>query len=258
MMSDLYPVHILIVDDDKSVGKMLKNVIIKGTEFDCSFAESASEALKVLEERIVDVVVTDIKMTDMTGLELSRIIKDKYDSDVIVMTGYYEDFTYEEAIENGANDFMEKPVRPTELIIRLKRALRERAVLHKYKNVETKLSNTLQQLQEATDMLVQYEKQVTIARFSAGVAHEILNPTAIISSRLQMMEENNNLSESLKESLKICRAQVQRIVKIGRDLHQTAHSIPPKSILADVRLIIRKALSMMDANIKSEGVHYTL
>jgi PAS domain S-box-containing protein/putative nucleotidyltransferase with HDIG domain len=124
-------VQILIVDDDKPFGQMLENVIRKLTGFVCSFVESAREALEVLEERVVDVVITDIKMPDMSGIELTRIIKEKYASDVIVITGYYEDFTYEEAIENGANDFIEKPVRPTELILRLKRVLRERAILYK-------------------------------------------------------------------------------------------------------------------------------
>ena len=92
--NELYHAHILIVDDDNSFGQMLKNVVIRCTGFDCSFVESAREALNVLEENVVDVVITDIKMPDVSGLELTRIIKEKYDSDVIVITGYNKDFTY--------------------------------------------------------------------------------------------------------------------------------------------------------------------
>ena len=258
MNHDLYPAHILIVDDDKSFRQMLEKVITGCTRFACSFAEGAGEALRVLEERAVDVVITDIKMPDMSGLELTRIIKEKYDSDVIVITGYYEDFTYEEAIENGANDFIEKPVRPTELIIRLKRVLRERVVLNKYKNAETKLLDTVHQLQEATDLLVQYEKQATIARFSAGVAHEILNPTAIISSRLQMMEANENLTKTVKESLTVCREQIQRIVKISRDLHQAAHQSTAKRKSVDIGILIQEALFVIGVRLKSANVQYLL
>ncbi|MDO8721608.1 MAG: response regulator [Syntrophales bacterium] len=258
MNNDLYPVHILIVDDDKPFGQMLEKVITGSTGFACSFAEGAGEALRVMEERVVDVVITDIKMPDMSGLELTRIIKEKYDSDVIIITGYNEDFTYEEAITNGANDFIEKPVRPTELIIRLKRVLRERVVLNKYKNAETKLLDTVHQLQEATDLLVQYEKQAVIARFAAGVAHEILNPTTIISSRLQMMESNNSLSETLKESLKICRDQIQRIVKISRNLHQAAHPSPAERRLVDIGVSIQEALFVMYPPLKSANAQYFL
>jgi PAS domain S-box-containing protein len=132
-------VRILIVDDDRAFGKMIESVIRKLTGFDCSFVESAKEALKFMEEKAVDVVISDIKMPDMTGIELMEIIKWKYDSDVIMITGYHEDFTYEDAVNKGANDFIGKPVRPTELILRLKRVLRERAVSYKRKQAEDAL-----------------------------------------------------------------------------------------------------------------------
>jgi putative two-component system response regulator len=153
--SELYPAHILIVDDDRSLGEMLRNVISKCTGFDFFYCESAREALQALEERAFDVVITDIKMPDMNGLELTRIIKEKYDSGVIVITGYYEDFTYEQAIENGANDFIEKPVRPTELIIRLKRILRERAISYKRQQAEKGREDSFQSLRKALGATVQ-------------------------------------------------------------------------------------------------------
>jgi putative two-component system response regulator len=153
--SEIYPAHVLIVDDDKSLGEMLMNFISKCTGFDCIYCDSAGEALRVLEEKVFDVVITDIKMPDMSGLELTRIIKEKYDSGVIVVTGYYEDFTYEQAIENGANDFIEKPVRPTELIIRLKRILRERVILNKRQQAEEDREDSLQRLRKALGATVQ-------------------------------------------------------------------------------------------------------
>lgn len=159
--NELSPVRILIVDDDKSFGQMLENAIIRCAGFDCSFAEGAQEALTVLEERVFDVVITDINMPDMNGLELTRIIKEKYDSDVIIITGYYEDFTYEEAIENGANDFIEKPVRPTELIIRLKRVLRERAISYKRKQAEAALLKSETRYHEIFDRAIEGIFQAT-------------------------------------------------------------------------------------------------
>jgi PAS domain S-box-containing protein len=159
--NELSHAHILIVDDDHSFGQMLKNVVIRCTGFDCSFAESAREALNVLKENVVDVVITDIKMPDVNGLELTRIIKEKYDSDVIVITGYNEDFTYEEAIEKGANDFIEKPVRPTELIIRLKRVLRERAIIRKRKQAENALMKSETQYRDIFDRAMEGLYQTT-------------------------------------------------------------------------------------------------
>ena len=87
--------HILIVDDDEQFGRMLESVITKIAGFSCSFVPDARKALEVLDSSIIDVVITDIKMPDINGLELTRIVKAKYNSDVIVLTGYHEDFTYE-------------------------------------------------------------------------------------------------------------------------------------------------------------------
>ena len=89
-------------------------------------AASAEEALALLEERQVDVVITDIMLPGMDGLELTDIIKKDYNIDVIVLTGYSGDYSYEEAISKGASDLVFKPVRFEELILRLKRVL-ERA-----------------------------------------------------------------------------------------------------------------------------------
>jgi len=62
----------------------------------------------------------------MDGLELTDRIKKDYDIDVIVMTGYSGDYSYEEAISKGASDFVFKPVRFEELLLRLRRVLKER------------------------------------------------------------------------------------------------------------------------------------
>jgi two-component system cell cycle response regulator len=74
----------------------------------------------------IDVVITDIMLPGMDGLELTDRIKKNHDIDVIVMTGYSGDYSYEEAISKGASDFVFKPVRFEELLLRLRRVLKER------------------------------------------------------------------------------------------------------------------------------------
>jgi len=74
-------------------------------------------------------------------------------------------------------------------------------------------------------MLIQFEKHAAIGRLAAGVAHEILNPASIISSRLQFLEEEN-LSEPARENMRVSREQLQRIVKISNDLLQSSAKKP--------------------------------
>ena len=117
--------HILIVDDDNDVRNLIDG-FIKVAGYKTSMASSAQEAIKLLKTNIIDIVIIDIIMPGMSGLELTDLIKKDYDADVIVMTGYSNDYSYEEAIDKGASDFICKPIRFEELLLRLKRVLKER------------------------------------------------------------------------------------------------------------------------------------
>lgn len=117
--------HILIVDDDAAIRDSM-NEFIERSGFSTLTASSAEEAIDLLKTNSVGVVITDIILPGKDGLELTDAIKKNYDTDVIVMTGYSGNYSYEEAISKGASDFVFKPVRFEELLLRLKRVLRER------------------------------------------------------------------------------------------------------------------------------------
>ncbi len=120
--------RILIVDDDSAIRDSMQE-FLGIAKFGATFtAASAEEALAFLKENPMDVVITDIMMDGMDGLELTDQIKREYDAEVIVMTGYSADYSYEEAINKGASDFVFKPVRFEELLLRLKRVVRERSL----------------------------------------------------------------------------------------------------------------------------------
>jgi len=117
--------HILIVDDDEAVRNTM-NAYIKNAGYMSDAVACAEDALAVLKKDTFQVIITDIKLPGMGGLELTKAIKKDKDSDVIVMTGYSDDYSYEEAINFGASDFVIKPVRLEELLLRLRRVLKER------------------------------------------------------------------------------------------------------------------------------------
>ncbi len=118
-------INILIVDDDSTVRNPIKEFItLSGYK---SFeASSAEEAIDILKSESIHVVITDIMLPEMSGFELTELITKEYDSDVIIITGYSDIYSYEEAIKMGASDFILKPVRFEELLLRLKKVLSER------------------------------------------------------------------------------------------------------------------------------------
>ena len=129
---------ILVVDDEKEIRDVMQESI-QFAGFACWTSASGDEALKFLEERQIDIVIVDIRMPGLSGFELTEIVKKKYDTDVIIITGYGKKFQYEEAIEKGASEFILKPIRSRELLVRLRRVLRERALIAQRREMEARL-----------------------------------------------------------------------------------------------------------------------
>lgn len=178
-------IHILVVDDEEAIRNLTQEGI-KRAGYECSIARNGEEALKVLGERNVDVVITDIMMPGLNGVGLTKIIKEKYDSDIIIMTGYIEDFSYEMVIGKGASDFIEKPAGVRELIVRLKRVLRERAVLAERNQAEERLQHSLEKLRRAMEGIVQ-AMAVTVEKrdpYTAGHQRRVANLACAIAKEM--------------------------------------------------------------------------
>ena len=131
---------VLIVDDEEVIRDTMRDFII-AAGYKSTSAASAEEALAVIEKNRVQIVITDIRLPGKDGLELTETLKREHDIDVIVMTGYSGDYAYEKVIGKGASDLVFKPVRYEELLLRIKRVLKERQ-LTKERN------RMLEQLQE--------------------------------------------------------------------------------------------------------------
>ncbi|MFH1156261.1 MAG: diguanylate cyclase [Pseudomonadota bacterium] len=119
------PVSVLIVDDDHAIRSATQEYLAL-CDYNTQSVASADEALNVLQDFNPDIVLTDIILTGMDGLELTKIIKSTSDTDIIVMTGYSADYSYEKAVNAGASDFIFKPFRFEELDLRIKRVEKER------------------------------------------------------------------------------------------------------------------------------------
>jgi diguanylate cyclase (GGDEF)-like protein len=141
MKKNISDINVLIVDDDLSVRNTMDEYIANAG-FSTLAASSAEEALELIKKNDFAVVITDIRLPGMGGLELTKVIKRKNGSDVIVVTGYSDDYSYEEAINIGASDFVIKPVRLEELLLRLRRVLKERQL----SSERTRMMQKLQKL----------------------------------------------------------------------------------------------------------------
>ena len=117
--------HVLIVDDDPDIREILQTIVASEGHH-CQVATDGEMALDLIENDEPDVVISDIDMPKMDGIELLKRVKAKCSSDVIIMTGFSPNISYSEFLAMGASDFVQKPIMPSEMSTRLNRVLRER------------------------------------------------------------------------------------------------------------------------------------
>ncbi len=114
---------ILIIDDDVTFGLMLKKLLEKHN-YSVTNVISPVEVRKIIEKKHFDVVFTDLRMPDVSGMELIRLIKGKSPkTQIIMMTGYADIATAIESIKKGAYNYLSKPVNPAEILNTVKEAL---------------------------------------------------------------------------------------------------------------------------------------
>ncbi len=101
--------HIVVVDDEPVICQQLER-LYSHSGYSVTIANSADEALQRLESRNIDLVVTDIRLPGLSGIELTkRIPEDHPDVPVIVITGYGDIDTAVEVLKLGASDYILKP-----------------------------------------------------------------------------------------------------------------------------------------------------
>ena len=124
-------IKILLVDDDDGIRNSFKTILTrKGYEVDAR--SSGFEAVNCIKKSNYDILLTDLKMPNMNGIELLKEAR-KLDPNlgVIIMTGYGEIASYLEAMDLGAVEYLNKPVKTADLEIILKKLSKETASLRR-------------------------------------------------------------------------------------------------------------------------------
>lgn len=119
--------RILLIDDEPHVISVIKHFLIK-SGYDVDTASNGLVALDRVSQQMPDVIVSDIQMPRMTGLEFCEQLRSKYpesDSLIIIMTSRTERDFRERAGEIQNVEFLEKPLSPRKLIIRLQEYFEE-------------------------------------------------------------------------------------------------------------------------------------
>jgi two-component system, OmpR family, KDP operon response regulator KdpE len=119
--------NVLVVDDESQITRVLRTAL-SGHNYNVRTAGDGDEALEVMREWSPDLVITDLSMPNMPGLELCRRIRAKSQVPIIVLSVRGEERTKVEALDAGADDYVTKPFNMNELLARVRAGLRRAGI----------------------------------------------------------------------------------------------------------------------------------
>ncbi|MBN1925061.1 MAG: sigma-54-dependent Fis family transcriptional regulator [Prolixibacteraceae bacterium] len=132
---------ILVIDDERAIRNTLKD-ILEYEKFQVDLAENAYSALVFIKANSYDVVLCDIKMPEMDGLELlPHLVENQPDVPVVMISGHGNIDTAVEAIKKGAYDFIEKPLDLNRLLITIRNALEKSSLVSETKTLRKKIGS---------------------------------------------------------------------------------------------------------------------
>ena len=209
---------LLIVDDEPGPRESLR--IVFKDRYQCVVRTCGREGIDYARNHRVDAAILDIKMPDISGVEVLRELKD-IDSNIecIMLTGYETLETARAAVRFGAADYLNKP-----FDVFFVRELMEKCLARRQRKVATE--ETMKSLQKVNDdlsrALTQSDRAVAASLLSAGVIHEINNPLSIIAGYAQLLardlasvsDGNHDAAQNIQQRL----ATIQREINRCKDI----------------------------------------
>ena len=177
---------LLIIDDEEANVRVL-SISLRADGYEVVTAYSGEQGLQVFDQEAPDVVLTDIKMPGMDGIEVLGKIKERQpDAEVIIITGHGDIDNAIEALQLGASDFINKPIRDEALSIALQRAHEKRDIKRKLRdytdNLEKEVALATRELRRqsnfmrklilsSNDGIVATDQNFMVVIFNPGAEH---------------------------------------------------------------------------------------
>jgi two-component system NtrC family sensor kinase len=237
--------RILLVDDEAPLRNLFASCL--GERYSCETAADAQEALRLLSAEPFALVISDVNMPGLSGVELLRKIREHFqDTAVIMVSGIDRTQRVLDTVRLGASDYLLKPCDLGVLELSVERALERRALLrdarlHKQdlerRNAE--LAHRQAELERLQAQIIHNEKMVSLGQLAAGVAHELNNPAGFIYGNMEVLRE---CATGLERLLGFYDgAALPREVSAGAE--RLKANIDYENTLADLRSIIEDCAS---------------
>jgi signal transduction histidine kinase len=201
---DLTQTTVLVVDDNEA-NRSLARHALEDEGYRVVVAKSGQEGLALFAAEAPDCVLLDVRMPDLDGFavcERIRALPGGADTPVVFLTALRDVDTFDHALRSGGDDFLTKPVRPTELLIRVQSAL-------KLRKLSSELREHYDLLRHQRDSLLRVQLQKE--RLMAFVVHDLKNPVNAMDLHAQLLARDASLPETARDSAAQIRIAARRL-----------------------------------------------
>lgn len=199
---ELHPsaINILVVDDEK-VTRNVVSRLLKQLGYTVYTAEGGGEALKILKDTDIHLMLLDIMMPDMDGYELLKLSKQAYSTDIpiIMMSGNSDQETVSKSFKCGAEDFLSKPIGKEMLKRRIEMCLEDRIRMQKEKYYKQVLEKERQRGDMLTEQVKEKEKE--IERILGQVSEAIETPIQVVMNTIRDLMSGQYKAQDFKGAL---------------------------------------------------------
>ena len=115
--------QVLVIDDDSALAEML-GIVLRAEGFQAEFCEDGAKALKKFRDSKPDLVLLDLMLPGIDGIEVCKLIRNESGVPIVMLTARGDTLDIVHGLESGADDYIVKPFKPKELIARIKARLR--------------------------------------------------------------------------------------------------------------------------------------
>ena len=241
---------VLVVDDELGSRESMRMILKK--QYDVSTADSGAKAIELLNEKEFDVVILDIRMPGMSGIEVLKRVKEiRPSSGVLMVTAYAALETAQNAMRLGAYDYIEKPFRNSaELRDAVKKGVQR-------KLAEAKKVHLAEDFEKIRKELFQLEKLSSIGQMTSEVFHELVTPISGVIGYSGLLLDQG-CDEIIKSSLEKINAEAERCQGIIRNLLTFARKPETDKELIDINDIIRKAIDLKMYQLRLNSIEVIL
>lgn len=194
--------HILIVEDDYELGILLSEIVRQ--RYDVTLVANAKEALTILENTEIDLLLLDIMLADMDGFELLSIVRETYPAQtlsIIIISALDDARSIVRGFEIGANDYIVKPVESSVLLARLETQLRLSRLQRENERYIAHLEKT-DQLRQQLSQIASHDLKNPInnLRMAESLLREEIEDVPRVESLLSTMNASLDMMETVVEA----------------------------------------------------------